>query len=316
MRVFLNELALADAWTSAASVERPLRAILQARLTQPVLRNALYCARATPGVETPAGVPLHLAAKQLPRDTRVQLYDWMSKHGPFIDDDRQDIDQDLFFFEDDEVTELGLGEAARRIRAKSRAAVLSPATGARSRFAPDPLAVVQGFADEPVARVAVPNHTEPESVVAVLRTLDPGAANWEAFLADCRQRFHRLHIGPHCDDTIGHFPYMPAAARRIVQLLDVLQRIKAEMNDAGGLSPAGVALRNDHFTGDRAWFSDESERRKQQPGRFTFPDPAGGPAIVCFWHGKVATADIRLYFDWPVESASQRLRVTYIGPHL
>ena len=316
MRVFLNELALADVWTSTSSVLRPLSDILQARRRQPVLRDALYCARGMAGIRTPAGIPLSRAAQDLPRDTRVQLFEWIAKHGPFIEDDRQVIDEDLFLFEEEDVTDLGLGEAARRIRAELRAATLSPVGSERSRFSGSPLDVVHGFPDEPIAQVPVPNYTESEPLVEVLRTLDPNPGNWHGFLDACRHRFDLLHIGLHCDETLGRFPYMPAAGRRIIELLNVLQRIRAEMDRAGRLSPTGLELRYSFFSGRRALFSDESEARKQRPQNFTFPDPEGGNDIVCFWHGKVSTAALRIHFDWPVEPGVRRLRVVYIGPHI
>ena len=316
MRVFLNELALADAWTSTSSVHRPLTDILQARRRQPVLRDALYCAQGIGGVQTPAGIPLSRAAQELPRDTRLQLFEWIAKHGPFIEDERQVIDEDLFFFEADEVTDLGLGEAARRIRAELRAATLSPVGNEHSRFLGSQLGVVHGFPDEPIAEVSVPNYTKSEPLVEVLRALDPNPTNWHDFLKVCRHRFDLLHIGPHCDETLGRFPYMPAAGRRIVELLNVLQRIRSQMDPAGQLSPKGLELRNRFFTGRRAWFSDESEARKRRPRKFTFPDPEGGNDIVCFWHGKVSTGAIRIHFDWPVECGARRLRVVYIGPHI
>jgi len=316
MRVFLNELALADAWTSASSVHQRLTDILRARQRQPVLRDALYCAHGMGGVQTPAGIPIFRAAQELPRDIRLQLFEWIAKHGPFIEDDRQVIDEDLFFFEEDDVTDLGLGEAARRIRAELRAAILSPVGNEHSRFSGSPLGVVHGFPDEPIAQVPVPNYTESDPLVEALRVLDPNPTNWHDFLETCRHRFDLLHIGPHCDETLGRFPYMPAAGRRIIELLNVLQRIRAEMDHAGQLSPTGRELRNTFFTGRRAWFSNESEGRRQRPRNFTFPDPEGGNDIICFWHGKVSTAAIRIHFDWPVESGTQRLRVVYIGPHI
>lgn len=316
MRVFLNELALADAWTSTSSVHRPLTDILQARQRQPVLRDALYCAHAMGGVRTPGGVPLSRAAQELPRDTRLQFFEWVAKHGPFVEDDREAIDEDLFFFEEDEVTDLGLGEAARRIRTEQRAATLSPVHTDQSRFVRDPLNIVQGFRDNPITEVAVPNYTKPEPLVEVLRTIDPEPDNWIDFLETCRRRFDLLRIGPHCDDTLRHFPYVPSAARRIVQLLNVLQRVSAEMDLDGRLSPTGLEIRNTFFAGRRAWFSDESSARKRRPRNFTFPDPEGGQDIVCFWHGKVSTAAIRMYFDWPAQRGASRLRVVYIGPHI
>lgn len=316
MRVFLNELALADAWTSVSSVKRPLKAILEARQEQPVLREALYCARGMGGVQTPSGMPLSRAAQQLPRDTRVQLFEWIAKYGPFIEDNRQFIDEDLFFFEEDDVTELGLGEAARRIRAKLRAATLSLAANRHSRFASNPLRVVHGLPDEPIAHVDVANFTESDPLVEILRTLDPNPANWQDFLEDCRHRFDLLRIGPHCDETLAHLPYMPAAGRQIIQLLNILQSIRAEMDSGGSLTAAGLELRNRFFIGKGARFSDESESRKRRPEMFTFPDPEGGENITCFWHGKVSTGAVRIHFDWPVRRGATHLRVAYIGPHI
>ena len=107
MRVFLNELALADAWTSTSSVHPSPTDILQARQRQPVLRDALYCTHGMGGVRTPGGVPLSRAAQELPRDTRLQFFEWVAKHGPFVEDDREAIDEDLFFFEASPVEELG-----------------------------------------------------------------------------------------------------------------------------------------------------------------------------------------------------------------
>ena len=316
MRVFLNELALANAWTSAAAVRQPLDRILQSRQRQPILRDALYCARGMGAVRTPGGIPLFRAVRELPRDIRVQLYDWVAKRGPFIEDERQLVDQDLFFFGDDEVTELGLGEAARRTLAADRAATLSPAQPRFGRFSASTLCVVHGLPDEPLAHVPVANYTEVHVLVDALRNVDPEADNWRDFLEHCRLRFDLLHIGSHCDDVMEGYPYMPAAGRRIIRLLDVLQRIKAEMDDAGELSTAGLAIRNEFFRGRTAWFSDESASRKRKRERFAFPDPDGGARMVCLWHGKISTSAYRVHFDWPVRRPEKRLRVVYIGPHI
>ena len=316
MRVFLNELALAESWTSTASIQQPLADVLQARQQQPVLRDSLYCARGFGGVQTAAGIPLFRAAQALPRDARVQLFAWIANFGPFIEDNRQVIDQDMFFFGKAEVTELGLGEAARRIRANHNAATLSPVGDERSHFASSPLRVVHGLPDEPIAEVNVPNYTKSEPLAEALRTLEPNPTNWQEFLEDCRHRFDLLRIGAYCEETLTRLPYIPAAGKQIIELLNVLHRIRAEIDHAGALSPTGLELRQRFFTGKRALFSDESKRRKQTPGKFTFPDPDGGNDITCFWHGKISTARIRIHFDWPVKRGSTHLRVVYIGPHI
>ena len=79
-----------------------------------------------PNTEIRPGVRLAEVGRRLPRDKRVLLFQWAGRKGPFIEDDRQSTDDDLFLFDGEDVTDLGLGEAARRILATLPAATLSP----------------------------------------------------------------------------------------------------------------------------------------------------------------------------------------------
>ena len=253
---------------------------------------------------------------QLPHDKRRLFFQWTAKRGPFIDNDRQTIDLDLFLFGDDEVTDLGLGEAARRILSSWSAAMLSPVHGPASRFAADPLVVVHGLHDEPFAQVPVPNYLEPDALAKAIQTDRPEPKNWPELLSEARQHFDRLCIGEHCDQILSRQPYQPHQARRILELFNVLQRIMQEMREDGGLSAEGRDLHSQFFVGKNAWFTDETETRKQSLKTFTFPNPAGQGTLTCFWHGKIRSDAFRLHFEWPVESPRERLRVAYIGPHL
>ena len=229
-----------------------------------------------PNTEIRPGVRLAEVGRQLPRDKRGLLFQWVTKKGPFIEDDRQEADDDLFLFDGEDVTNLGLGEAARRILATLPAATLSPVRNPASRFAADPLCVVHGLEEEPSGNVPVENFHETNALADALRAARPEPATWPELLAEARgRRFNRLHIGTHCDGILARHPYHPSGGRRILALLDVLQGLMTEMDSGGGLSRAGVELQNTYFVGERAWFSDESETRKHSPETFTFPDPDG-----------------------------------------
>ena len=272
-----------------------------------------------PDTEIRPGVRLAEVGRRLPRDKQALLFQWVSKKGPFIEDDRQSTDDDLFLFDGEDVTCLGLGEAARRILATLPAATLSPVQDPASRFAADPLCVVHGLAEEPIDHVPVANFRETEALADALLAARPEPATWPELLAEARERFDRLHIGGHCDDILARHPYHPPGGRRILALLDVLQRLMTEMDGDGRLSRAGAELHNRFFVGERSWFSDESEGRKNSPKTFTFPDPAdpnGAKRLVCPWHGKVSTRAFRIHFEWPVSPPVRRLRIVYIGPHL
>lgn len=316
MRAYVNELALAEACAAAEPEYIPLEALLAARYRHQVLADALFCARGLLGTRVRPNLCLRDLGDKLPHDKRRLFFQWTATKGPFIDDDRQAIDQDLFLFGDDEVTDLGLGEAARRILSSFSAAALSPVHCSTSRFAPDPLVVVHGLPDEPLAEVPVPNYLEPDALAEAIQADRPEPKNWPELLSEARQRFDRLCIGDHCDQILSRQPYRPPQARRILELLDVLQRLMEEMDKDGELSDEGLRLHSKHFVGKNAWFTDETKTRRQSSETFTFPDPTGSGRLTCFWHGKIRSDAFRLHFEWPVRSSMERLRVAYIGPHL
>ena len=270
-----------------------------------------------PATRVREGLLLRDVGQRLPRDQRHLFFAWAAKHGPFIDDDRQPVEPDLFVFGEEEadVTDLGLGEAARRLLAGEAACVLSLVEDPASRFATDPLVVVQELLDDAYEHIRVPNFLDVATLAAAVRADLPDPTNWAEALAQARQRFDRLLIGDYCDTCLSRETFRPHQSRRVVELLAVLQAVMEEMNQGGELSAKGRELYEKHFVGKTAWFSDESERHKRTPERYTFPDPAGPGTLTCFWHGKIRSQFLRMHFEWPLYSPADRLRVVYIGPH-
>jgi len=270
-------------------------------------------------IEIRSGVTLSSVVRTMPRDARNQLFAWIGKMGPFLEDDRQSVENDLFFFGDCDVTDGSLGEAARRIVAVLRAAVFSVVHDRTSRFVADPLRVTHGFHDEPIADVDVPNYCDEQELAGALADMAPEPGTWRELLSICRQLYDRLLVGGHCDEVLSRCPYSPAIGRSIRALLSVLQRLMLEMNEDGSLTGAGNRLREQYFVGERALFSDESSSRKTQKktrDAFAFPDPEGSGTLTCYWHGKISSQAFRIYFEWPVSPPRNKLGVAYIGPHI
>ena len=317
MRVFVNELSLAEACSEASPPHAPLEELLRIRHRSSVIRESLYCAGSLSRVEVRPGVTVEALARTLSRERMSLFLNWVNKRGPFIEHDRQVADDDLFYFESTEVTELGLGEAARRMLADQSTAVLSVPAIATSPFTRSPLQVLQGFRDDPIRHLDVSNYWDGSALEGVLRG-EPREPNaWPELLDHCRSRYDRLLISAHCDAQLRPHPYQPSVGRAIERLLNTLQMLMLEMREDGSLTSRGQELRDQHFTGQEAPFSDESDRRKQaRRSRFVFPDPAGGGVLECTWHGKIRTRYYRLYFEWPVPTPCRRMKICYIGPHL
>lgn len=317
MRVFVNELALQDACSAANPQHAPLEELLRIRQRSEPIRRALYCSGNLSVLEIRPGVVLSAVAQRMPRERLSLFMRWIAKQGPFIETDRQSAQDDLFYFEDIEVTELGLGEAARWILAARRAAVLSVVGGAAPRFAKSSLEVLHGSPEEPRDHLAVPNYWAAEELDAVLQAELPDPATWSEFLSRCRTRYDRLLISVHCDARLKSRPYARSLGRAIKRRLQVLQELMCNMNSDGSLSADGRELLDQYFKGQHARFTDESHTRKQtHPERFRFPDPDGDGALVCTWHGKVSPQSFRIYFEWPVPPPRRILKICYIGPHL
>jgi hypothetical protein len=76
-------------------------------------------------------------------------------------------------------------------------------------------------------------------------------------------------------------------------------------------------LYQEYFTGKKAWFTDSSDSEKNRfKSQLTFKHPdVAGEDLICTWHGKVKSPQIRLHFSWPV-SADTPLYVVYVGPKI
>lgn len=268
-------------------------------------------------LEVRRGVALHTVARGMSRDRIGIFMSWINKRGPFIEQDRQAAEDDLFYFDRIEVTELGLGEAARRILAAQSAAVFSVLRDDTSRFATTPLDVTHGFTEEPFQLLPVPNFWTEETLEEAILEAQPDPTTWSEFLAHCRARHDRLLIGEHCDATLKPHPYRPGLAAAIERRLRVLQELMRNMGADGSLTAPGQELLDQQFKGEEAPFSDESDTRKQKfPGRFRFPNPGGRGTLDCTWHGKVHPQFFRIHFEWPVPPPRRTLKVCYIGPKL
>ena len=316
MRAYVNELALAEACAAADPEHTPLVALLKGRYGHAVLESALFCARGMPNTPVREGLLLRGVAHRLTKDEQRLFFAWVDKKGPFFEVDGQSAERNFVFGDDKiDVTHLGLGEAARRLFAFQKACVLSPVEDTASRFAIDPL-VVQRLQDEVSNHVEVPNFRDAATLAEAVQADEPDPTNWKEVLARARERFDRLLIGDHCDTVLSGQPMVPSQGRRVSELCAVLQTLMEEMDPGGQLSATGQELRRKHFVGETAWFSDESESNQQTPARYTFPDPAGGEPLICFWHGKIRAGVFRMHFEWPPADPAGRLRVVYIGRKL
>jgi len=318
VRLFLNETSLVG-MSGLDQVTEYFNALMGARLRSPNLSRVLYCSRKTSDVQALHGERLLKTVTQMPRDKRGAILAWLGKSGPFMDDDREETDDDLYHLGTTDVTDLGPGEAARQHQRGLDARLLSFANAeGKVSFSYTPLCVVQGFPDEPVATAQIRNTWDFVEAKKWADAIDPEPDSWSDLLNVCRRRYGNLVIGEHCDYVLGAQTFYPAVSRRVVELLRILDEIAEGAAAQSGLSARGLEMVQTHFAGGKALFTDESgENKIQFKSEMEFADPTEpNRRIQCFWHGKIKTPQFRIHFEWPLPKTATRIKVAYIGPKI
>jgi hypothetical protein len=318
MRIYLNEASIQGQFDDVQDFRKLIQELLAVRARSPILAAM----RTTPALADRL-VSHEYNVRQVVQSWRgspvaAAFLSWVGRNGPFIEDDRLAEADDLFHCFGLDVTDGGLGEAARRVKANENAATMS-FSGGDPDFARTPLPVVHGFEESPVATYEMNNFwTADAALEAALRFEEP-ATSWQGTVEAARLRFSNLLLPDALfrEPRLVRDPFDAAIRDRIYALLGVLNTYASDRDDQGHEGAVAQEILRIHFHGDRANFSPESKtNQKDFREALTFPDPIGGQRIFAHWHGKISHRVYRIHFEWPIPSHSRQLKIVYIGPKL
>lgn len=315
MEWHINDLSISAHFSDTRTLQLAFEPLLRLRFTKPKSGIRIYCSRQIFTRKIDEGRTLKECIESVAdRTFRSQVIRWLVNSGPFWDDERTSNDEDLFYFEEFDVTDQGLGEAARRRLAAAEAGAYSFA-GAPERFCVDPIPVKQGLPELVLCEVVLPNVTSVDEIPEDQR-LPPDS--WPAMLGQASEQFGGLVFSNRIIAQLGPSPFHSGVARRILQLLGILNEIVGHTNADGSLDDRGMELLQMHFVGEKAWFTDESDANKSDfQEELTFPDPSSlSRSLFCSWHGKVKIGQFRIHFEWPRPERQQAIKVVYIGPKI
>ena len=276
--------------------------------------RALHCHRNMAHAQVTPTLAMPQAIRGLTLNEQRALIAWLHRLGPFWEEVRVHNPDDYLECNGDVVTDTAVGEAAYcRIHGIDRRIV--SLTPSRWEFSP---VTVSWMPDTGEGRVVdVVNHIDVESLEAALRAAPAPIASWGQLEEICIARCIYLTISHDAFQPLRGYPFAEGAAHRILVLLDTLNRFKSCFDNQGQRTQEGQRLYQDHFTGDKAWFSDSSDSEKRNfHSDLTFRHPtAEGQSLFCTMHGKVKTPQLRIHFSWPIR-ADEPLFVVYVGPKL
>ena len=316
MTWIFNELSAQGLFNSAENALDGFSEILQLRNSNKLIRQQFLSTRQLQSISV-AGTPLYKAvAKSRPLPLKTLLLAWLSKHGPFWEDARADNPDDYFEFEDEDVTNGGLGEVARR-RIVGQCCYAFSFPGVNERFARTPLEVVHGLPQNPISTIQTPNIWSLEELKRTAEQLIPSPENWKEYVDTLSDRFRYLSFSEEILSQLQAEPFSLQLTERINRLLSILAKY-VDSRENGRDTDESRSIRNDYFVGERALFSDESDRNKHNFAKeLSFRDPqAPGGRIFCPFHGKISSPKFRIHFVWPLPAGKESIYVAYIAPKI
>jgi hypothetical protein len=253
------------------------------------------------------------------RDLRIEVLSWLDRTGPFVDDDRLTELDDYFEYSGLDVTEGGLGEAARRVKADEGASTFSFAGGAVD-FARSPLRVDHGLAEERLGSFDVSNTWTVDNLHQAVVNEGAPIRSWRMLVLSARERFPRLLIpdSVYLNPILAREPFDSVIRDQSLVLLGYLNTYMEGRLPNGAEGPTARAIVDTFFVGDRALFTGESPTKQRKfRDRLTFPDPENlGKPILAHWHGKISHRFFRMHFEWPAPTSAPKLKVLYLGPKI
>lgn len=309
MNLLLNDLSIHGQFQDLAAFREAVGRVMAMREIARRFKRELYSHRDVTNRRISPELSVFEALQRLPIDNKRSLLAWLNKWGPFWEDAAQHSPDHWFQCGDDIVTNTAVGEAAYCVAVglDHRLVSFSPSDWTYSPI------VVQ-MEPNGVGITTVLNHWEPADLESVLQNTPAPSNSWRDLQEDACTRFQYLTFSANCFSYLNGHPFDPGAADRILSRLDVLNRLMGLVDSSGRRTAEGHQLFQDHFTGDRAGFSDSSDSEKNRfRDKLTFPHPEHpNSQLFCPWHGKLNNPPFRIHFSWPL-APSAPLYVVYVG---
>ena len=309
MELLLNDLSLHEQFPDVAVFREAMQCVMLLRQTAANFGRDLHAHRSILNSRINATTSLHEALQALPQSEKRSILQWLTRQGPFWED-AAEYDPDVWmWWADNIVTDTAVGEAAycATVGVDRRLVSFTPSDWT---FSP---ATVQ-IGPDAATEVMILNYWQMPQLNNALQAAEPPIASWARLDAVCRAKLRRLTFATDCFGYLNGQPFAPGAAARILIRLNVLDQLLGAVDPAGQRTAEGNRIYRNHFTGDKAWFSDSSDSEKDEfRNELTFPHPEiAGRSLLCTWHGKVNHPPFRFHFAWP-ERPGAPLYVVYAG---
>lgn len=314
VELLFNDLSINGQFTDIPTFRLAIGRVMSMRDIARQFGRELHCHRNVVHAQVTRDFTMPQAIQGFGREEKRAVMQWITQFGPFWEDVRTHSPDDYLVCNGEVVTETAVGEAAFNCLHGTERQLVSLAPSSWG-FSPISVSWIRAEGDKD--DIDIFNHFTVVEFETALRSAPQPVMSWDQLALVSKARFTNLVFSSDGFEPLRGHPFVSGAAHRIIELLDTLDKFKCCFDEHGQRSPEGHRLYRDHFTGDKAWFSDSSEAEKQEfRTELTFRHPdMDGRKLFCTWHGKVKISQIRIHFSWPVR-ADEPLYVVYVGPKI
>lgn len=315
MRWFINDLSLNTQYSTPEEFSSDLRRLLDLRYKRTELTKNLLCTREILSRPVTHNYNLSQTLYAIKdQNLRALALSWITRSGPFWDENRQIVENDYFELENQDITDSGIGEAARHASIGNPSEIVSFPC---ENFNHSPLIITHGLAEAPLGLYNIENKWDWNELERSILATQPPITSWRQMKTEISKSFEFLSFTTQCTDTLDPQPFSSYAAQRVIELLSVLNEYIRELTPEGTSSDRNHEIIRTHFSGKKAWFSDESDTNKNKFRKeLSFiSDQRNGERVFCPMHGKIKTPQYRIHFEWPPKGRTS-LEILYIGPKI
>lgn len=314
MELIFNDCSIHGQFHDLTTFRDAIGRVMAIRETARQFGRELHCHRNVANAQVTHDMRMSQAVQAaLSRDQVRALMQWLNRYGPFWDDDRQHGVDDWFEYNGAIVTDTAVGEAAYRLFHEIPYSLVSMNP---SCWTTSPLSVVW-HDNRDTRRVDVLNYWDADELQVALAATAAPLASWTDLEVAARSLYRDLTFSQDSFEPLNGLPFAKGVAENLFQRLNILHDFKNCFDERGERTSRGHDTYQQHFTGDKAWFSDSTDWEKSAfRQELTFPHPVHtGEYLFCTWHGKVKTPQLRIHFSWPIR-ANAPLYVVYVGPKI
>ena len=314
MDILLNDLAIAEKFDSRAKYEAAFDRIMRLREYLRQHRQVLKCKKWMLSIPVVGEQHAIEVVQGFDINKRRAIIGWLGSQGPFWDDSRHHSPDAYLECNEKIVTDTAIGEAGYSRLLGHDYCLISPIP---SDWSGTPLTVA--FTDDrgSTETADIQNFVELQELSRAVVASPVVIQSWERLETICRSEYTLLTIAADCFEPLRGVPFFPSAADKILGIFAILDTFKACFDDRGTRTQKGQELYQQHFTGERAWFSESSDDEIRDFGsEMTFKNPVNPEQqLFCSYHGKINTPKLRVHFSWPI-TATEPLYVVYAGPKI